>query len=273
MTSARFLRLAIPAAAGPALLAVALQGAPALWYTGIVYAGSLFASAVLSLWVAAIYRSHLKRAFLYLTGYFFTYGLITTPLVTVFLARSLGDNFLTVLLAWQIVSYSMLLLACVNITRAIGLGRLSRTGNIVVAALSLVALGLVLSALPLFLEQYPSNSGAAIVLLVVRIFDMAVMLMMVPVILLYVQNARTTYQESTSFAVIATGIVASLELVYFYEVARGQSIAAIAAQEFQKGSLLDALYIFSFLVVVAGLYAHRKHQDWSLRAVEDVLAF
>ena len=71
---------------------------------------------------------------------------------------------------------------------------------------------------------------------------------------------------------VLAGIVSSLVLVYVYELVKGEPLSVIAAVEYQTGSVLDGLYLFGYLVVTIGLFAHRKHQEWSFSRLDEVLA-
>lgn len=271
MTSARFLRWALLAALAPALLALVLPSSLAEWYTKILEPGLLFASFGMALWVASIYRSYLKLAFYFLAGFLASYGAVNVTPFTELLAKNLGSAFLTVILVWQIATYTLLMIACVNILNAIEARRLNSLGKGVMIALALAALGIVAFTVPDFIKQSSSNQSAATFDFLLVIFDMLAMLMLAPVLLLYTQNAKAQHQESASFLVLGIGIVASLDGDYWYAFIRHVPLAQIGAAEFQKGSPLDALYIFCYLTLLAGLYAHRKHQEWSLNTIEKSL--
>jgi hypothetical protein len=219
-----------------------------------------------------MYRSDLKRAFLLLAVYLLSYGVLgISPLVEA-MRDALKGNFLTVLLVWQVATYGVLVGACLLVLRTIGVRRIARWGLPVLAAVLTLAVAVVINGLSEFRDVLPLSARAAVLFLLIRILDMLVLLLLVPVLLLYIQHARATYQESTSFLVVVLGIVASLVLAYVYEVAKAQPLAQIAAVEFQKGSLLDALFIFIYAMIPIGLLAHRKHQEWSLKKLEHALA-
>ena len=134
-----------------------------------------------------------------------------------------------------------------------------------------LGIAIIAGAVPTFNDILDFNTEAALLYLVIRIFDVLVMVMIVPVVLLYVQNMRADFQESTTFAVISVGVIASLILAYVYEIAKWDSLADIASSEYQTGSLLDALYLFGYFLIPMGLLAHRKHQEWSFSQVQKLL--
>lgn len=268
MTSRLFLAISLPLALIPAAIAVVLSGEAASSYTKLLQPGVLLVGCLLSLWVAMMYRADLRRAFLFLSAFLLLYGLVNiTPLVEE-TRNALKDNFLTGVIIWQVVTYLMLFAACVFILRAVGITSMGRWGVPVMGATLLLAVGFVANGLEPFRDLFELNAKFAVLQLLIRICDVVVMLMLVPVLLLYVEGARATYQESATFAFVALAVIASLVFVYMYEFIKGQSFIEIAQGEYQKGSLLDGLYIFMYLTIAVGLYAHRKHQEWSLRKLE-----
>ena len=101
VTSGLFLKLGLVTALLPAAVAVALSGGVAEWYTKLIQPGLLLVCCLLSLWTAMMYRSHLRQAFLFLSAFLFSYGLVNiTPLVDK-LRDASGDSFLTVTPAAQ----------------------------------------------------------------------------------------------------------------------------------------------------------------------------
>ncbi|MBI4200176.1 MAG: hypothetical protein HY535_06865 [Chloroflexi bacterium] len=268
MTSGLFLAIALPLAVIPAAIAVVLSGEAASSYTKLLQPGVLLVGCLLSLWVAMMYRADLRRAFLFLAAFLLLYGLVSTAPLVEQLAKALADNFLTFLIAWQVTTYLMLFAACVSILRAVGVTTMGKWGIPVMGATLLLAIGVLANGMPSFLDTLEVNLKAAVLVFLIRILDVLVMLMLVPVLLLYLEGARAKYQESATFAFVALGIVASLVFVYVYELIKGQPLMEIAQGEYQKGSLLDGLYIFMYLTVALGLFAHRKHQQWILGKLE-----
>ncbi|MDO8751108.1 MAG: hypothetical protein Q7K03_08200 [Dehalococcoidia bacterium] len=272
MTSGLFLRLSLTVAVIPAAIAVALSGEAAAQYTKLVQPALLLVSCLLSLWVALMYRTDLRRAFLFLSAFLLLYGLVNINPLVEQAQKALGDDFLTLVISWQVADYFMLFLACFFILRAIGITTMGKWGIPVMGITLLLAVGVVANGMASFLDLLQVNTKAAVLVFLIRICDVVVLLMLVPVLFLYVEGARAKYQESATFAFVAFGIIASLVFVYVYELVKGQSITQIAGAEYQKGSLLDGLYIFMYLMVAVGLYAHRKHQQWSLKKIDKLIA-
>ena len=104
-------------------------------------------------------------------------------------------------------------------------------------------------------------------LMIIRVFDMAIILMLVPVLLLRVQYSRSKVQESLTFSMIMGGVIISLFSTYIFELA-GNSMTDIGNHLIQKGSWLDVIYIFGYSLIAAGLYASMKYDAWGYRDIE-----
>ena len=272
MTSGKLLLLSLPIAALVAGLALVFPSPVASWYIVVLHPGLLLLASALSLWVAPMYRGDMRRVFLFLSAFLLFYGLVfITSLVDV-VADVLGGGFFRALLGYQVFTYSFLIAACVFVLRVVGLERMGRWGWATVLAGALLGSAIVLYHAPTFSNTFGSNVEQAVLFLAIRTFDVLVMVMLIPVLWLYALNARARYSESLTFTVIGAAVVASLVLAYVYEIARWTTLAEIVASEYQKGSGLDALYLFGYFLLVVGLFAHRMHHEWSLRRLDDRLA-
>jgi len=117
----------------------------------------------------------------------------------------------------------------------------------------------------------PVDPTGSIMGMVVRIIDMTIVLMLVPVILLYLQYLRAKAQESLTFALTMGGLIFSLLSTYVFQLAMRVPLAVIRTDYYQQGSVLDALYIFGYLMIVVGLYASMKYDEWGFMAIERAL--
>ena len=271
LTSRNFIRFAVPVAGLFALLAVVLPSDAGARYAQIAHASAIGAAALLALWVALFYRASMRAAFLLLGGFLVLYSPTTSSWLVEEVAEALGANFLRVLLAYQVLDYALLLSATVIIVRLMDVRRLSRGGWFVAAAGLATAAVFVVNGLSTVRELLDFSTEAGSIYLIIRVFDASVLTMMVPVVWLYVQNARSKYQENATFTLVIVGIILSLTMVYLYEFVKGDPLTVIAASEYQAGSPLDALYLFGYLVIGIGLFAHRKHQEWSFNRLDDFL--
>ncbi len=271
MTSERFIAIATPTALLFALLAVVLPSGAGAQYARFALPISLVIGAGLAFWVGAFYRAGMRNAFWLLGGFLLLYGLSNWDWLLSSVAERLGANFLRALLIYQIVDYAMLLAATVWVVRMVDVRRLSRPGWLFAAGTVVVAVAFVLNGMPTVRELFDLSSEAGTIYLVIRIFDVLVMTMLVPVVWLYVQNANSEYRENSTFMLVLVGIIASLTSAYLYEIVKGDPLTVIAASEYQQGSFLDVLYLFGYLIIAIGLFAHRKHQEWSFNRLDRLL--
>ena len=217
VTSQHFLGIGLIGALVASLAVVGLSGESAVWSTELLEPGILLANAGLAVWVSEMYRAELRRAFALIASFLFSYGLVNIAPFRDWLAEVLAGSYLTVLLAWQVVTYALLVTASVYILKAVGLRRLKGPSLGVVVGAVLLAVIVVAKGVPLFLDQLDIDTTGAALLMLIRVLDMLVMLMLVPVVLVYGQNSRAEHKESATFATIVAGIIISLVFVYPYE--------------------------------------------------------
>ena len=264
--------IAVPVATAAALLAQLLPGGAGARYAQVMHPVALIAGGLLAFWVATYYRGRMRDAFLLIGGFLVLYSLLAIEWIVSGAADLFGANFLRALLVYQIVLYSQLLTASVLVVRMMDVRRLTTAGWTVAATGLVLGVLFVANALPAVRELLAASAEAGALYLMIRIYDALVMTMMLPVVWLYVQNAQARYQENATFTLVLAGIISSLVLVYVYELVKGEPLSVIAAAEYQAGSVLDGLYLFGYLVVAIGLFAHRKHQEWSFNRLDEVLA-
>jgi hypothetical protein len=271
MTSRKALAYGIAAAALLAALAPALGSNGGSGYAKIAQPALLFIASLLALRVSLMYRAEMRALFLSLGIFLALLGFVNvTPLVDE-ADEALEDSFFRALLAYQLFTYLFLMIAMGLTVKVTGLARIHARGRVALLAVAALAAVIVARSFPTYNDIADVNGEAATIYLVIRALDVLAVLGIAPAVLLYVQTSRSRYQESLTFAVIGLGIAGSLALVYLYELASGQPLFEIAQQDFQQGSLLDALYIFGYAALAAALFAHSMHQEWSLDQLDAAL--
>lgn len=266
VTTNRFIALSAPIVLAASLAAWVLPAA----YAQVMHPFAVAAAGLLSLWVASFYGATMRKAFLLIAAFLLLYAPTASSWVLDQLTGALGSAFLGTLLAYQTLTYATLLIACVLIVRLMEVRRVHRDGWLVSAGVAAAGVVIIVNGLSTFRDLLDISTEAGAIYLTIRIFDVLVMTALTPVLWLYVQNGRAKYQESATFMLVMIGIVLSLVLVYFYELAKQAPLIEVAA-EYQTGSLLDSLYLFGYLAIGAALYAHRKHQDWSYAVVANAM--
>lgn len=259
-------------AAALGLLSLLLPGATARLYVSVMHPLALFLGFILAFQVASIYERELKLSFVFLALFLLLYMLGNILALWRFLYSLLGNTTTFVVLLLQVVDYALLLISCVYTLRVIEVKRMSWLGWIFLGLLLSLCVYIVAYGVPSLTRALPSRPAVAVVGMMIRVFDMLVVLMLVPVLFLYLQHLRTKAQESITFTFIMGGIMLSLISTYIFQLVLGMPLEQIAAAYFQKGSLLDATYLFGYLIVAVGLYAHRKYDEWGFQMIEKALS-
>ena len=76
------------------------------------------------------------------------------------------------------------------------------------------------------------------------VFDMSIVLMLLPVLFLYFQHLRSQARESISFTLVMGGLILGLVSTYIVQLVTGTTLDIIATEYFQRGSILDVIYTF-----------------------------
>lgn len=265
------LLMAVLLAGALSFSSLVLPGPAASLYAAVMQPLTLFLGFTLALRVAFRYKKDLKKSFLFLSLFLLLYSLANIHLLWVFLYASLGSLTTTLILLLQVTDYAMLLASCVYTLRVIEVKALNRYGWALLGLAFALGAYVVAYGLPALLESLSALPLVALSRLMIRVVDMAVVLMLIPVLLLYLQHSRAKAQESVTFTFIMGGLILSITSTYIFQLVLGVSLDTMAREYFQKGSLLDAIYIFGYLLIAAGLYAHSKYDQWGFEAVERAL--
>ena len=255
-----------------ALFSLVFSGNVAHIYTLTIQAASLFLGFILALRVANIYNKDLKKSFLFLSLFLLLYALSSILPLWQFIASRLGSEVtLTLVNILQIIDYAMLITSCVYTLKVIQIKRINKYGWIFLGALLILCIYIIIKGIPEMTAALSSGLMSAIQIIAIRVFDMAIVMMLVPVLLLYIQHLKSKAQESITFTFIMGGVIWSLLSTYIFELVLGMSTGQVAVKYFQTGSWLDTIYIFGYLIIAVGLYANMKYDEWGFRAIEKAM--
>ena len=156
-------------------------------------------------------------------------------------------------------------------------GRQTLTLTVIIfgAALALIVLSwLLLTVYPVLspIREIWSEALPAISYITMRLLDAALIIILVPVLWLYVQYLKSQQKQSLTFTVIISGIVFFTLFDYLF-----QSVLRIFPRLLPEGSLLfttipEILFIYGYLLIAVGLYAHRKQDEWGYQAVDRIMS-
>jgi hypothetical protein len=256
----------------PALICLFLPGTIATSYTKIMHPLALLIGGLLSLRVASIYKNWLRKMFIFLSLFLFFMMLVSIDPLVELLRAVFGTRFPLFVLVMQWTTYAMLVLSSLYALKVTELRKLGMAGWIAIMAVSV--LGVVIVTYPSVLQQIISFHNAGIYtisLLLIRLTDVAIVIMLVPVVVLYAKQKRLEGRESITFTTIICGIILSLTAAYVYEIVFDVPLYVVAQTVYHTGSILDALYLFSYLIIATGLYVHKKYDEWGFDMIEQAL--
>jgi hypothetical protein len=256
-----------------ALICLILPVTIASGYTRVMHPLALLIGAVLSQRVASIYQSELRKAFIFLSLFLF---LMMLAHIDPFMAllSTFGDLFPLVVLIMQWITYAMLVLCSLCVLKVTELREISKRGGIAITVVSVIGILIVTYHIPSLLQQIFVFHYAAVYtlsLLLIRLADAAIVIMLVPVVILYAQQMKLEGRESITFTAIIGGIILSLTAAYVYEIGLGMPLHVVKQEVYHTGSILDALYLFSYLMIAAGLYVHKRYDEWGFALIEQAL--
>ena len=284
MSHTLFLKIALPAIAVPALVVLFLPAGVWPTYVDMVEPLSLLIGSFLALYVSFSYRKQLKAAFIFLSVFLLIYALAIVLFLSLgevslshilvpYLGVHLGETETTrLVLGVQFINYAMLLLFSVNLLKVIDVRKLNRNGWIAFSLTSIFCL---------FLAIYPewelvkdmSNRGFTdIFYIATRILDAALIIVLMPVLWLYVQHLKSQQRQSLTFTVIIFGVVCATIFDYLFQL-----IVKVFPRLLTEGSPLystipEMLFIYGYLMIAVGLYAHRKEDEWGYKAIDRAMS-
>lgn len=253
-----------------ALICLILPVTIASGYTKVMHPLALLIGAVLSQRVASIYQSELRKAFTFLS-LFLLFMMLAHIDPFIALLGIFGDLSPLAVLIMQWITYAMLVLCSLYVLKVTELRKISKRGWIAITAVSFLGIFIVTYHIPSLLQQIHYAAVYTLSLFFIRLADAAIVIMLVPVVILYAQQMKAEGRESITFTAIIGGIILSLTAAYVYEIGLGMPLYVVAQEVYHTGSILDALYLFSYLTIAAGLYVHKRYDEWGFAMIEQAL--
>jgi hypothetical protein len=274
MNAARFLKIALPVIAIPALVILFLP--ESLWrtYVDIVEPLALLAGSALAMWVSFSYRKQLKAAFVWLSMFLLIYAaaivlfLSFSPLLVPYLEPRIGtERIIFMVQLIQYIDYAALFLFCFYVQRVTNILQLNGKGWLLFV-FTVIYAGT--SAIYPLISQGVSTIRFSVITM--RALDAILIIILVPVLWLYIQYLTTQRKQSFTFTLVIFGIVCSTIFDYLF-----QFITAIFPHLLPGGSSLyttipEVLFVYGYLLIAVGLYAHRKEDDWGYEAIERAMS-
>ena len=274
-----FLKIALPAIAIPALVVLFLPAGVWPTYVDVVEPISLLVGSFLALYVSFIYRKELKAAFIFLSVFLLIYALAIvlllsfSPILLPYLEPRLGvDETLRLVQSIQFINYAMLFFFCINLLKVIDVRELNRNGWIIFA-LTVVFCIFVAIYPQLELIKDISNLGlSGIFFITIRILDAALIIVLMPVLWLYVQFLKSQQRQSLTFTIVIFGIVCATVFDYLFQLIIKIFPRLLAVGSPLHSTIPEMLFIYGYLIIAVGLYAHRKQDEWGYKAIDRAMA-
>ncbi len=279
MSHTLFLKIAFPVIAIPALIVLILPAKVMPTYVDVVESLSLLMGSLLALHVSFIYRKQLRAAFVFLSAFLFIYMLAIilflsfSPILLPYLKYYLGPaEILSLIQSIQFITYSMLFLFCINLLKVVDVRQLNRNGWIIFALASIFCITVAIYPELERIKDISSRGLPDILYIIIRLIDAALIIILVPVLWLYIQHLKSRQRQSLTFTVIIFGIVCSTIFDFLFA-----SIIKAFPGLLPEGSPLyttipQMLFIYGFLIIAVGLYAHRKQDEWGYKTVDSAMA-
>lgn len=260
----RILILAVIGAAILALLGIILPDNLAHLYISIMQPLTLFVGFILALQVSLSYARELKKSFIFLSLFLLLYVPINIQILVQYMIGLMGSSLIYVVLALQIVDYAMLLASCFYTVKVIDVKRMNRYGWTFLALLVPLCVYIIYRSFQVTISNFTGISAIEITDILIRVIDMMVILMLVPVLFLYLQYLKAKAQESVTFTFIMGGLILSLLSTYLFEF-------IYTTGNLEDNPFLNAAYLFGYLLMAIGLYANRKYDEWGFKMIEKAL--
>lgn len=279
MSHTLFFKIALPVIAIPALIVLFLPARVWPTYVDVVEPLFLLIGSFLALYVSFSYRKQLKAAFIFLSVFLLIYALAIvlflsfSPILLPYLETRLGEaEIFSLVQGIQFVNYAMLFLFCINLLKVIDIRQLNRGGWMLFALTVIFSIFVAIYPVLDLIKDFSNLGLSAISYITIRVLDAALIIILMPVLWLYVQYLKSQQQQSLTFTVVIFGIVFFTLFDYLFEL-----IAKVFPRLFAEGSPLyttipEMLFIYGYLIIAVGLYAHRKQDEWGYNTVDRAMA-
>ena len=117
-----------------------------------------------------------------------------------------------------------------------------------------------------------SQSLPAISHISIRLFDAALIIVLVPVLWLYVQYLKSQHRQSLTFTVVISGVVFFTLFDYLFQVILQLFPHLLSEGSPLSATISEALFVYGYLMIVVGLYAHHKEDSWGYKAIDRAMS-
>ncbi|MFC1953363.1 hypothetical protein ACFLWR_04460 [Chloroflexota bacterium] len=279
MTHTLFLKIALPLLTIPALLVIFLPAEVWKTYVDVIEPVALLIGSFFALQLSFSYRKQLKAAFQFLSVFLLIYALAIvlylsySPILLPYLETRLEDTAIfNIILSVQVINYAMLFLFCINLLKVIDISRLNRNGWIIFTFTVLISIFLAVFPITDSFKEISSLGISEISIITIRVFDAALIIILMPALWLYVQYLKSSERQSLTFTVVISGIVFFTLFDYLFQTVTKFLPQLLAGDPSLYFKIPEMLYIYGYLIITVGLYTHRKQDEWGYNTVNRTMA-
>ncbi|MFC1904709.1 hypothetical protein ACFLXT_02980 [Chloroflexota bacterium] len=179
-----------------------------------------------------------------------------------------GTEILLLVQGIQFVNYFVLILFCINLLKVVDVRQLNRNGWLIAALAFVFCIFLAIYPELALISNISSFGLPAILYIIIRILDAALIIVLTPVVWLYIQYLRSRQKQSLTFTVIIFGIVCATLFDYIFQLVLTVFPHLIAEGSLLQTAIPEGLFIYGYLIIAVGLYAHRKQDEWGYNTID-----
>jgi len=267
MTHGKFLAIALSLAVIPALAVMFLPEGILNTYIDVCKPVTLFVGSVFALLATRLYRRQLRTAFVCFAAYMFLF--MVALLVMNYDLLPASDTYARItLFATQLLIYVMLVLFFLFLLRSIHIRQVD--GAAWAFAGATLVLSLFVALYPPIVEGYWVAALPNVFFIMSRVLDALLVTFLVPAVWLYIQYLRSQSRQSLTVTAIIAGITIGTLFDYLFE-SIVRLFPVLSETSMLHYTIPNVLYIYGAVVMVAGLYAHLKADEWGFKAIERAL--
>jgi len=232
---------------------------------------ALAVGGLLALRISFMYSKQLRLAFVFFSIFLFIYAaaiVLFSFLQDVLIGKE--EVFTTLVLVVQAIDYVFLILFSINLLKVIKITNLNSKVWIIIGITAVICL--FMAVYPPLVDNLAFSDINVLVYMIIRIVDAGLVVALVPIIWLYVAYLKSQQRQSLTFTVIISGIICATIFNYIHEVAVRMFAAGAITDTLFFYVIPDTLFIFGYLVILVGLYAHLKDEQWGFNAVDKFMS-
>lgn len=266
------LRISVPLMIVTSLMCIMLPKEFATMYVFSAMSVLLMSAVILSTLIAYGYTDkQLRKTYFYLAFFLLILFLANINEFWIMVYSAFGYwEFIPMIIAR--IAYIPLVLSRMYTVRVIKIKPMNLYERLMVLLiLAVIVMSVMLPVLPVIASSLESQEYLKIAspIILLRILDLTIVTVLLPVLFLNMHQFKLDSKSrvTLSIATVISGIIIATIVDYPYSLLMGISHQDIG-QQFQTGTMYDALLIMSYFMISLGLYVHLRYDEWTQRIWE-----